>query len=186
MVWTQRNTERGASNALGRHMEKLARLTEMYSQQFNSLVGRVSRRVGNRTNGEDVVQEAMMKAITYIDSLGVDQPIEPWFNTILNNSAKDFKKQDRLDGMSKEEATTEPADDTHIREEFIGQLSEELEAIKEPDRTALKGVLIHDWKPGEVAQYSPMSANHIRVVLFNFKKKMKEKYGEEMYEDMRS
>jgi RNA polymerase sigma factor (sigma-70 family) len=160
-------------------MNRVEELTELYTDKRQSFINQVTRRVGSKADAEDVVQEAMVKALTYLETWSGEKPLEHWFRVILFNATKAFKTVEWKEGMTDNEHT-DTAEELHIREELVDRVVKDIEKVKEPDQTALKGVLMHQWTPMEVAEYSPMTANHIRVVLHKFRKKMQQKYRQEV------
>ena len=164
-------------------MSTLEKLTIMYEEEYQKYIKRVQNRVGNVWNAEDVVQESFTRALKYLDSYDGSVPLDNWFSTILNNAARDCKKQEMLDGMSygdEDEEGTDTLDNSSFKTEMVEKIAGEIHQLHGPIRAALAGTVIHGWKPSEVAEISTLSANHIRVLLCRFKDEMREKYGADM------
>jgi RNA polymerase sigma factor (sigma-70 family) len=77
-------------------------IVQYYIDNRNKLVNRVKYRVGGIENAEDVVQEAFARALQYISTYDHDKPFGAWFNTILNNATRDFKREYRDQGRTRE------------------------------------------------------------------------------------
>lgn len=75
-------------------------LDTFYNENHVKHVNIMTRLTGSRDAGEDVVQEAYMRAWKYQGSY---QPrkaeLNTWFNTILYNALRDFKKLEKLGGV---------------------------------------------------------------------------------------
>lgn len=153
-------------------------LTELYTKEWDRFVKRISYRVGGMANAEDVVQTAFLRAMEYAKSYEDGKDVDKWFNTILNNATRDFKRQERLGGMTTEEAGPE-METGLVQEELLLQVDREIQNVKkEAERYVLRGYLIYGWKPREIAFYSELKPNHIRVIVHRFKQHLKEKFGE--------
>ena len=134
-------------------------------------------------DAEDVVQEAFCNAMRYVDAYVDKEKLENWFGTILSNAANDFARQERRTGMtSDEDELTDDLDTIAFREEMVSKVLGEIEAEPDEDvRRALTANVLYQWKPGEIATWSPLSGGHIRILIHRFKVAMREKYGDELY-----
>jgi RNA polymerase sigma factor (sigma-70 family) len=167
----------------GRDLERqkvIDEITDLYEKKKHHMMLRVQRRVGGMVNAEDVVQDAFCNAIQYAGGWDGRKPIDRWFSTILNNAARDFKRQERLDGMVDEPELTDSADNVRFKSELVESLLGEIEELEEDNREALRAFLIFGWKATEIAKWSPLTANNIRVLVHRFRKDMQEKYGEDI------
>ena len=67
-------------------------IEQFYKENYNILVKRIQARRMQECDAEDVVQEAFVRALKYADSFNPDfHEIGAWFNTILNNSFKEYR-----------------------------------------------------------------------------------------------
>ena len=159
-------------------------LAKLYDSDFNRMVKRVSYRVGGKINGEDVVQEAFCRAIKYVDTFepGLSESkdsgdeLRSWFNTLLNNAARDFKRQEDLEGMGEEGSET--LDSSYLSEEIVAKITEDVSKMSGPAQKVIEGYFLLGRKPREIAKYSPLSPSNIRVTIHRFKKEMNRKYKE--------
>lgn len=163
-------------------MTTTERILALYEEGYDQMVNRVKYRVGGPVNAEDVVQEAFANALKYEASYDESVPIENWFSTILTNAAHDFLSQERMEGMTthNEEEGTDTLDNLCFQQEMIGKVVEEIDKRESPEKDALRGFVLLGWKATEIAQYLPMTANHIRVLVHRFKEEMRQKYGDEV------
>lgn len=157
-------------------------IMELYDE-FPRYCKRIQGRVGGIVNAEDVVQEAFSRALRYKDSYSNDNPIEHWFNTILMNSVSDFQRIERLGGLSdgyEEEEGTDSMDNSQFKSEMVERVLNHLEEYDKDSRKVLEASLVYGWLPREIAEFSPLSANHIRVTIHRFKEAMRVRYGQEV------
>ena len=162
-------------------MNTLDELMHMYDEEYPAFVKRVSYRVGGMTNAEDVVQEAFTRALTYIEAAREINSVRAWFTTILNNATRDFKQEERMDGMVRDEPVTEPLDELCFKHELIETVLAEADKYSMPENEVLMLAIRHEWKPREISKISPLNPNNIRVIIHRFKHKMRHKYGDEVY-----
>lgn len=157
------------------------KIMELY-EEYPKYCKRIQGRVGGMVNAEDVVQEAFCNALRYQASYNPEQPIDNWFSTVLNNAVTLWLRQERLEGMSDgyEEEGTDTLDNAHFKTELVSEIIKEIHGYDEPSRTALESAVVYGWHPREIATFSPLSANHIRVILHRFKEAMRQRYGQEV------
>lgn len=149
--------------------DKKAKLTEYYKADFEKLVKRVSRRAGGWHQGEDVVQNAFLRALIYIDNYNPEKEIAGWFNGILMNELKRFNRIERDAGMSHED---EELSDTLEKTVFLGQVTEdimlEVNAMPEKQREIIRRfVFLGDTGKG-IARDLKVNIHTIRKVVQNF------------------
>ena len=152
-----------------------------HRKNFDRLVIVYSHRSGGRWGAEDVVQEAFSRALKYSNSFDGDkQEFGGWFNGILNNALRDYKKDERLLGMSVE--YTEDMDElTPLLEwesDLLIAINKDIGRKPVQVRQALWLYLFRQYKPREIAQVVDMSNAHIRTAVKEFKQEMRAKYGD--------
>lgn len=95
-------------------------VTQHYENNAESLIKYMAfRRYGNVMDGEDIVHEAYLRAVTYFYAFDPEkESFDKWFNGILKNAYRDFQKKERKYGMSEEleEEMLEPV--THNLEHY--------------------------------------------------------------------
>lgn len=156
-------------------------LEDYYKANFDKLVNRQSRRAGTPWNAEDVVQEAFTKALKHIDKYNVDVPFEGWFVTILNNTMRDYKRDERNYGMG-----LEINEDLHIDEseadkervDMSSRLLDQMSMFRRPAKDVLYLHYVKQYKPGEIeAVLGVKPATSVKIVQ-RFKKQMIAMFGE--------
>lgn len=150
-------------------------LTKFFLENQRELHKRVSSRAGGMYNAEDVVQEAFARALKYWDSFNPDHhKLGAWFNTILNNSLKDFKREElqygmclELDeGIASEEAKQALSD---VRIDAVEALIESKHGIV---RDVLRLVFCRGYKPSEVIQVLNVNSKFVYNVVDRFKQEV--------------
>jgi len=164
-------------------------IEQHYAENFDKLVKRFSHRAGGVADAEDVVQEAFALALKYKDSFNPDNvygekghktEFGGWFNGILNNSLKLYKKKERLLGMSVEysEDMDELVPLMEWEDNLIEAVKKDIARKPEQVRQALWLYIFKQYKPREIAQVVEMSNAYIRTSVKEFKQEMRAKYGE--------
>jgi len=157
---------------------KVLTLNEYYIKQYDRLVKRVSYRAGGIPNAEDVVQEAFTRALTYIDAYDPAQkPFAAWFNTILNNALKDFKRAERNAGTTVDEPVIEDLDAEIYKSEVVEELLSEIDQMKEQSKEILKQFVVLGYTAKEVVQATDFNIHTVRKCIADFYKAARERYG---------
>lgn len=150
-------------------------IQQLYVDEYETMCHRIKNRVGGLINAEDVVQEAYTRALQYSNSYNEKlSTLGGWFNTILNNSAKDFKREERLSGMTTDEELTEPADETAYTAEMVEKVLKDMD--ESPYREILRLYFILGYKPADIAKVTDQRPQSISNAVQRFKNEMKEKY----------
>lgn len=157
-------------------------IEKYYRDNFERLVKKVSYRVGGIPNAEDVVQESFARALKYKRAYDPEtQQFGGWFNTIINNATKDFKRDSRPATQSEEDTEiTEPLDSSVFKRQMVDCLLRELRDKSTRAAQALKLYLFMEFTMKEVAHVTDYSPYTIRQMAYDFRQDMKEKYGDEM------
>lgn len=166
-------------------------IEEHYRERRDNLVKIFANRAGGDYNAEDVVQIAFERALRYKSSFRPDvQEFGAWFNTIINNSLRDFKMDERRMGMGGakdvvfggrcelEEGTTLSTELDGMSRDTIALIKKDIESKDMPVRQALFLYLFRQYKPREIAKVLDMSNGSIRQAVMRFKAEVSAKYGE--------
>lgn len=155
-------------------------IEEFYVENREKLVKRVSFRVGGVHNAEDVVQEAFVRALQYRSSFNPEvQEFGAWFNTILNNAARAFKREDKMEGMTTTELT-EPLEDDLAREVMSSTIEKEIADWKPVQREALRLFFTLGYTAREISEIMPYKIGMIRFIVREFSTFMKGKYSADL------
>ena len=151
-------------------------LTEMFEKDYLRLCKRVSNRVGGIINAEDVIQESFVRALKYKRSFNpAFKTLGAWFNTIMNNAAKDFKKEERMQGMAVPyETISDELDEIMHRDRMVHQMIEEMEVS--PYTEILRLYFILGFTRKEISEVIDQKPQSIANAVQRFKNEMRGKY----------
>lgn len=155
-------------------------ITEFYLKNSRELHKRVANRAGGAYNAEDVVQEAFTRAIKYWDSFDPTRhQLGAWFNTILNNALKDFKREELMFGMCiefDEELDEGVRMKTH-NQHMLRQITKLIHSKRDNTRDLLDMYYLKGYKTREIVQALDMDHRAVSVAVWRFKEEVKEKFG---------
>lgn len=152
-------------------------LQEHYADNFNQDVKRYTRMLRCPYGAEDVVQEAYARAIKYIDTWKPDvQTFGQWINTIMHNACKDYRKDQRNQGMVRSEERQVNVEQLAAIEGRADEIIERIKAQPYPARGILEGfyLLGHTYK--EIARYLDVNWHVIHDTLKRFVQEERERY----------
>lgn len=154
------------------------RIEELYVSKYNHLCNQVRRWVGP-PNAEDVVQEAFTRALKYKRSWNPEyKTLGAWFKGILNNAARDKKQEERMQGMSGPEYyESEELDTTMAKSELVEKVISEMDTSINSEVLRMFFVLGYTRK--EIAEVVELTPKYIGNVVYEFRKSMQEKYGDQ-------
>lgn len=161
-------------------MEKNTVVEQFYNDNFESLVKRVSSRVPNKEDAEDVVHDAFERALKYFDSFDPSvRKIDIWFSRILSNALKDFQNREKLSGMHVElkEWELEPAEDDRAYDEAHEEI---LNLIQEKDgnrKEILTLYFMYEYLPREISEVLDVKVTTVRQYVWQFREELKETIG---------
>lgn len=158
---------------------KITTLTEYYCDQYASLLKRFKYRAGGEQNAEDVIQEAFTRALTYIDSFDPsNKELPAWFNTIINNTLKDHKRQERYQGMVAEpDRVMEDLEMTAHDENTLDAILSDVNEMDEPSRSILAYFVFYGYQAKEVVQLLDVNLHTVRKCIQLFYDDMRYRYG---------
>jgi RNA polymerase sigma-70 factor (ECF subfamily) len=125
--------------------------------------------LGERESAEEVAQDALLRAVTALDSFQPGRPFEPWLGRIAANCAYDAHRRSRRipEPVEDAEAGLTAGDDDLADEIARNSLPDELEralaALRPEFRVAV--VLRHllDYGPDEIAEIVGVGAGTVRT-----------------------
>lgn len=153
-------------------------LEEFYIKHYREFCKRVSNRAGGAYNAEDVVQEAFLRAFNYWDSYDPNRSaLGAWFNTILNNSLKDFMHDQRMEGMTTEfeEDLHEPQPMSQTSAHMLRKIKHLIDSKRDGTREVLNLYFIHNYKPREIVKVLDVNVKAVNMCVLRFKQEVKEK-----------
>lgn len=144
-------------------------------QAFSGLVRRYLRPAmavayeytGNREDAEDVVQDTFRRMLGALDRYDPRRSFEPWFFTILRNTARTWTKARRLRGhepLAAEHAAEEPGPlELASRRELRRSLDDAIEALPLMQRSCFRLCLVEGLTSTEAASALGLAESTVRV-----------------------
>lgn len=154
-------------------------IEEHYRVYRDGLVKRFTGKLGSRSNAEEVLQTAYLRALEYWQSKD-GRPIENWFSGILTNAIADFKREDRLHGATigtdeLAEVLVAPGPDQFL-EQIGREVERDIQAERERDRDILRYYFIQQYTPRDIGKLVEQSDAAIRQIIHRFREKLRERY----------
>ena len=150
-----------------------------YEDQQRLLLRKIGGRGIRKPDQMDILQETFCRALTYINTFQESKgPFAAWFNTLMNNVIKDFKRDEKLQGMVREMKATDPEEDPEFTKIMALRLGEEVGDMSEKNRYVLELKYIHNLQNAEIVHLVDNNIRSIETIIDRFKTKMKGKYKE--------
>ena len=134
--------------------------------------------VKNRDAALDVVQEAIVKALSKVDTVREPAYLKTWFYRILINEAMNYFRKNR-NLVSLEEITVEWAAETGDPGERL-DLYDAIDRLSFQEQTVVKLRYFEDMKLEEIAQATGTNLNTVKSRLYKALRKLKDMTGEEI------
>ena len=149
-------------------------IEEHYRDNYDSLVKRAYRSLGDWHLAQDTVQESYERAIKYSDRITHDN-FNAWFNVVFFNTVLKYLSFIRSKGMMMETYVEETTEDYTQKEAFIS-ITTKLESIplKPKVKEAITMYLLKGYSSDEVSACLGMSPNSVRSHVKRFKAKLME------------
>ncbi len=164
------------------HKERNQLFDRHYRDNFKTLVRQAMRYVGTKSNAEDVVQDAYMKALQYWKP-GIEN-IDGWFYQLFRNCIKNFQHDQRMQGMT-DELQEIPVPPAALPAHLLGRLDHAINTMNDQvTARALRMYFFEQQPSAEIADQLPMSHGAIRVAIHRFRKDFKNLLGNDAEEAM--
>lgn len=134
--------------------------------------------VKNRDAALDVVQEAIVKALSKVDTVREPAYLKTWFYRILINEAMNHFRRNR-NLVSLEEVMTDRAAEPRDPGERL-DLYDAIDRLSFPEQTIIKLRYFEDMKLEEIAQATGTNLNTVKSRLYKAIRKLKDMTGEEI------
>ncbi len=157
-------------------------IEDFYVDNREVLLKRLYHRAGTPENAEDVLQESFERALKYMSSFDAErQELGAWFNTIMNNTLKTFKRDERSCGTYVEfdEELADPIPMSQTNEDTIVRIKETINSKQGDDRTILHLYFNEQYKPREIMTILDTNNKRINYVVNLFKLEMSHLFEEE-------
>jgi RNA polymerase sigma-70 factor (ECF subfamily) len=147
------------------------------------------RLLGDRSDAEDLVQDAFLRALDRLPLLDPDRPFGPWFYTLLRNlginqlRARKVRhtEPEALDAASGDALPDEAMIRTEVRERFDAALA----ALSPRQREIVMLFEVEGWKGVEIAEHLGLTPENVRWHLHQARKLLRTALAPLMDEDDR-
>ena len=155
-------------------------LEELYNERHRDFHKIASRLIGGDMYGaQDVVQEALARALAYQSGFNEDMgSLAKWFNIILFRAAIEFKKDERLGGMSTEIKEGDYIVDADFGgdNKLLEEVTREVENLRGANKQICYLYFIRQYKPREITQVTGICGNSVRTAVKRFLQYIRGKY----------
>ena len=154
-------------------------IEQHYKDNYKQQVKTMLRRAGSWQNAEDIVQESYARAFQFCKSYDKERPFEGWFVTILNNTLKQYKSDERRLGMAVEydEDYDSVWDFDEEASDILDRIKADIAAQPQPYRDVYTLYFLNQYAPREIVQVVDITNNAVRSAVKRFKKVLEAKYG---------
>lgn len=135
------------------------------------------RLVGDRSDAEDLVQDAFLRALDRLPLLDPARSFGPWFFTLLRNQGINqlrakkvrYTEPEPFDAASSDALPDEEMERTEVRERFDAALS----ALTPRQREIVMLFEVEGWKGSEIAEHLGLTPENVRWHLHQAKKSLR-------------
>lgn len=159
----------------------MSTIEEFYEKEYSTLVKRIQARGMQECDAEDVVQESFYRALKYIATyVPSRQPIGAWFNTIMNNTFKDYRHANYTGEYSfrdeDDEEESASIDEMSYNKQIAKEIKKEIEGRDESERNILYAILVLGFSYKACCQVFDETFGRVQFVLREFRNEMRGKY----------
>ena len=133
---------------------------------------------GNREDAEDIVQDTFRRAYQNLDRFDTKRSFEPWFFTILRNTARNAAKSRRTrahETLRPEHASAEPGPFENARRvELRQRISAAVSRLPPMQQTCFRLCLIEGLSSAEAASAMGLAESTVRVHVFKARQTLQE------------
>ena len=158
---------------------------QIYLITHNSAFNKIQSAINNTDDAKDVLQDCYVSVISNLCNLREPESFEKWFNTIISNKIKDYKKKKSpviLDGNEYNSLSNSPeenpdsiphenlehADNIEIIRKLVSELSDK-------NRQSIEMHYFEDKSISEIAEELDVSENTVKTRLHNGRNEIKRK-----------
>lgn len=155
-------------------------LEDFYKDERENLLRRLNYGAGSPSNAEDVLQEAFVRALIYWDTFDPERKeLGAWFNTIMRNALRDFKREEWLFGMGEEfdEEQYDPQEMPVNESELVKKIYEMVDGKIDDHQEILLLYFEKHYSPKDIANITNFKVKTIKQVVWRFKNEVLERYG---------
>lgn len=131
-----------------------------------------------REDAEDVVQDAFRRVLTSLDRFNPERTFEPWFFTILRNTARNAARHRQIrdhEELAVDHASTLPGPFEQTRRgELRRKLGEAIDRLPTMQRTCFRLCLVEGLSSAEAASAIGLAESTVRVHVFKARRTLQE------------
>lgn len=147
-----------------------------YRENRQRLVKRMSFRAGSVEDGEDVIQEAYLRALKYHKSFNGDN-FERWFNTILLNTLREHKNAMKGYVVAEyDENEEEIAPCYLVPRRIMGEVFRTIKERPPVQQEILMLFFEQEYTARDISRILPYSYSQIHQTIQRFRNELKEVY----------
>ena len=133
--------------------------------------------VGNREDAEDVVQDTFRRVLSNLDRYDAARRFEPWFFTILRNTARNAAKRRRVrdhEALTAEHPSEgpDPFESAH-RRELRRRIDEAVERLPAAQRSCFRLCVVEGLSSAEAASALGLAESTVRVHVFKARRSLR-------------
>ena len=148
-------------------------ITRLLLQNYEKFLAYLIRRVGNREDAEDILQQTVLKALRQPPGRLEEKSVLSWFYTIFRNALTDNFRQKVKQGKHSEGSIESAKDPEQLRVEVCECLHSLLPAMNKDYRELIRRIDLEDEDPATVAKQIHISRNALDVKLHRARRAMK-------------
>lgn len=150
-------------------------IEQHYRSNFDRLSKQWGRRFDNPHIGQDVVQEAYLRAIKYFHTYDQSQKFDNWFGRILQNSFRDIRAEEQGHYHEEiDEYALEGIDNHFEVDRLIQQIIDKIDDENPAHQPVLRYSFQGGYSPREISEFYPMSYRNVRSIISRYRTKVKQ------------
>ena len=160
-------------------------LEQIYLLTHNSAFNKINCAIDNADDAEDVLQDCYVSVISNLGNLKEPESFEKWFNTIITNKIKDYKKKKSpviLDENEYNSLSNSPEENSDAiphenieHEDNIEIIRKLVSELSDKNRQSIEMHYFEDKSISEIAEELDVSENTVKTRLYNGRKEIKRK-----------
>lgn len=160
-------------------MSNLDIYTNFYVDNHENLMRSLKNTFETPHDGEDAVQEAFMRALTFLGSFDPERgSFEGWFRRILQNSIRDKRRDNILRGVCQVDQDLEDVD-PHDKVYSDKSVRKAIKSSRNPLRSMLTMFFIDGYSVSQISESLGIKPTSVSQAIWRFKMKVK---GEDTHE----
>lgn len=161
------------------------KITHFFETKKSALLTKINRRVFDVQESEDVLMDAVAKALAYRSSYDENKPFSTWFNTILNNCIKDHRRDFLRNKAGPSHNDSLEFEEQDFLAEGVGVdidwvavdlIEKEINSKSGDTHDILRLYFLFDYAPQDIKYLVNTNTKSIRSIIHRFKQEMREKY----------